>query len=83
MPRLHGRDRAAHRDAIGMILATRRGDEDAIEWLIALQPSLKNPTTDALVAIVCALMRELDTRGLDSNELMRRWAMRLAERESS
>lgn len=72
----------AYRDAIGTVMAARRHDGDAVAWLLTWRPALKDSTTDAFIAIICALMRELDRLGGDSEELVQRWAVNIADKQA-
>lgn len=72
----------AYRDAVGMVMAARRGDQDAIECLQAFDPALKSRSVDVLVAICCGLMREMERMGGEPDALVQRWANNLARKQA-
>lgn len=73
---------AAYRDAVGMLSATRRGDEDAMAWFVVYQPSMRTSVFNGLLGVCLKLLREIDRLGGDADKVVRDLARIVAENET-
>lgn len=75
--RLDPRSLVVYRDALGMVLLAKQGDDDGVDTLIA-SCTTKGRALVALTTIAKMLMDEIDRAGGDSEELVRRWSWNVA-----